>query len=501
MILSSFPIWIVDVAGSVLMILLAFRCVGLSSQLKRRDPDNVIWIYLHWVCGTLLIFAVSRSAGHIIKQLLLLWDYPEVWLAISPYSGAINTVTFVLVASITLFFESIWEIYLRVFRDKRALQEAHGKLLYLNQNLENLVAERTHALGMSEQKYRRIFEVSRDMILVTDREGRILEINPAGRRMLGYPEGEPFSEGVLVRDHFARQEQWAQVMVPLTEEGMVLNAEVDLLRRPDTPMRALVSGIFDRGEEAEGETLHFMVKDIEKRRRLSEQMAHAEKLAAIGELSAGFAHEINNPLGIILGYTQLLLREAPEETQRAEDLKTIEKHVKSCKAIVADLLNFSRGTSTPQIGPVDLNVAAEEVASFVRGRSDTERVAIETRCAENLPLLSADGKKLRQVLLNLMMNARHAVGESGRITIETLHVADAEEIRVRVADTGTGIDEKHLSRIFDPFFTTKKAGEGTGLGLSVSYGIVRAHGGYISVESVKGEGTAFTVALPAKPKE
>lgn len=497
MTLSSFPIWIVDVAGSVLMIFLAFQCLSLSRKLKRRDPDNVIWIYLHWVCGALLIFAVSRSAGHLLKQLLIIGNFPEVWHAISPYSGAINTVTFVLVASLTLFFESIWEIYLRVFSDKRALQSAHGKLLYLNQNLENLVTERTAALALSEQKYRRIFEVSRDMILVTDKGGRILSINPAGCRMLGYDERRSFPKAVSVRDHFAKGEEWDQVMEALTAEGVVHNAEVDLFRLSESAMRALVSGIFDRSAEGFGETIHFVVKDIEQRRRLNEKMARAEKLAAVGELSAGFAHEINNPLGIILGYTQLLLREEPEGTQRSGDLKTIEKHVKNCKEIVADLLNFSR-SSAPQMGPVDINAETEEVAGFIRSRSDTGNIAIETDCDPRLPPVLADGKKIRQVLLNLVMNARHAVGEKGVITLSTGYNGEAKEVHIRVKDTGTGIAKENLSRIFDPFFTTKKAGEGTGLGLSVSYGIVRAHGGFISVESKGGKGSVFTVVLPHK---
>ena len=157
MILSSIPIRTVDLLGSVLMIVFSFLCLGLVRELRRRDRNNVIWIYLLLVCIGFASFAISRSAGHILKQILTIVGQSEVWASIGPFSGAINTFTFIFVASVTLFFERVWRIYRQIEKDRQTLQSTRDKLLYLNQNLENLVGERTEELALSEHKFRRIF--------------------------------------------------------------------------------------------------------------------------------------------------------------------------------------------------------------------------------------------------------------------------------------------------------------------------------------------------------
>jgi PAS domain-containing protein len=156
--------------------------------LRIREKSNVIWTYLFWLCLGLVGFAVSRSAGHILQQILILSDHDAIWSSIRPYSGAINSLMFVFVASVTLFFERIWKIYQQISKDKLELQTVRDELLFLNQNLEHLVAERTRELAQSEHKYRRIFEVSRDMILVTRLDGSIINMNPAGYKMFGFKD-------------------------------------------------------------------------------------------------------------------------------------------------------------------------------------------------------------------------------------------------------------------------------------------------------------------------
>ncbi|MFW5936594.1 MAG: sensor histidine kinase [Desulfosalsimonas sp.] len=225
------------------------------------------------------------------------------------------------------------------------------------------------------------------------------------------------------------------------------------------------------------------------------QMAHADRLASIGQLSSGIAHEINNPLGVIQGYTQLLLREAEAGSQRHSDLQIILKHAGNCKAIVEDLLNFAR-RSQPEMGDIDIHAVIEDALVFIRHRSKMENVHIERVFADNIPAMRMDEKKIKQVLVNLVMNAGHAVAENGTITITTRFDTKGRKLMIDVADNGYGIESRHLSRIFDPFFTTKPTGEGTGLGLAVSYGIVKSHGGDIDVKSEPGNGAVFTVTLP-----
>ena len=496
MTVSLIPIWCVDVVGSILMIVFAFLSFGLSLQLKRKDPNNIIITYLLWVCLALFVFAISRSAGHLLKQIFLLAGRRDLWSAIQPFSGATNTFTFIVVASVTLFFERTWAIYGTILKDRQALQTAHEELLYLNQNLEQLVEKRTEALVISEQKYRRIFEVSKDMILVTWTDGRIVTINPAGRQLLEItaPDTAPI-EGRRLQQFLSTPGDWGTILNHIESRGFISSEEFDLVLENGSRRRVLLSGSLSRNPAENSETIHFLIKDIEQRRLMQKQMAQADKLASIGELSSGIAHEINNPLGIILGYTQLLLRSEDPRSNRYNDLKTIEKHVQSCKAIVEDLLNFAR-TSSPQKEKLDVHAVIEDVIGFVRHHSNLETIQIETRFAPKLPPVLMDEKKIKQVLINLLMNAIHAVDRKGTIEITTGMNDTASRVTVEVADDGHGIAEQDLPRIFDPFFTTKPTGEGTGLGLSVSYGIIKGHGGNITVKSEKGRGAAFTLSLP-----
>ena len=496
MIFSSLPVWYVDMIGSVIMIVLSLLCLGKVRGLKKLDEDNIIWTYLQWVCYALAVFAISRSAGHLLKQLLLFSGHRLAWSRIRPFSGAVNTFMFMAVASVTIFFERIWKVYQQILADKQALQQAHAELLYLNQNLEKLVSERTKALAFSEHKYRRIFEVSKDMILVTEADGRIAEINPVGYEMLGYNGGKS-PVGRLLQEHFADPRDWQRIRSMLSREGFCASVEVEIRRRDDTRFKTLFSGSLDHDPAQHQEIMHFLVKDIDQRKSMEQQMAQADKLASIGQLAAGIAHEINNPLGIILGYTQLLLRGEQAGQERYNDLKTIEKHVRSCKLIVEDLLNFARSSETKKEA-ISVNQALDDVLSFIQHHSDLGRIEVIRDYAEDIPAVLLDEKKIKQVLINLIMNARDAVGREGTITMATYYDPATRRVLIRVADDGYGIEKKNLSRIFDPFFTTKPTGEATGLGLSVSYAIVKNQGGDIAVQSKPGKGTVFTVSLPAK---
>ena len=493
MIWSFVPIWIVDVGGSLLMIVFGFLCILLAHELRSRDRGNVIWTYLLWVSFGLSAFAISRSAGHLLKQLLLMQGHESVWASVQPFSGAINTLTFVFVGSVTLFFERVWNIYRLISRDKKELQETRDELLYVNQNLEKLVGERTAELALSEEKFRRIFEVSKDMILVIDPGGEILDINPHGLKLLS-SDGESL-QGRSFQSFLSGDASWRQLREAIETVGFVSNTEITLKRTDGVTVRTLVSGSFDPGHTSGDGTFHLLIRDIEQRRLMEEQIAQADKLASIGQLSAGVAHEINNPLGIILGYTQLLLREEKAGSDRYEDLRIIEKHSKNCRSIVSDLLDFSR-SSKPSPKMINLHQVIEEVLTFVEQHSGFGHVLVDRDFDPRLPAILLDEKRIKQVFINLVMNAKHAVGAEGSIRIRTKYNRAGDRVRIMVIDSGHGISRENLPRIFDPFFTTKPTGEGTGLGLSVSYGIIKNHGGEIHVESKPGQGSIFTVVLP-----
>jgi PAS domain S-box-containing protein len=493
--LPLYPIWVVDLAGSSLMIFFSFLCVRLARRLRAQDTNNVIWIYLLWFCYSLAAFAISRSVGHIVKRVLITAGYENVWELLQPYSGSINSITFIIVASITLFFERTWKVYQQILGDKQILQEAHAKILFMNRNLENLVEERTRELAFSERKYRRIFEVSKDMILVAGGDGAVLSLNPAGAEMLNLPPEKIENEKVFFQDFFHEPEDWDALQNTLHSQGYTMSMEVELKRRDGTRFSALLSASLEMHPDEKGETLHFLVKDISQRKAMQKQLLQADKLASVGQLAAGIAHEINNPLSLILGYTQLLLRNEESDTERFEDLKIIEKHARTCKNIVGDLLSFSRSARTNK-DVSHLNQLVEEVLSVVRHHFEVDGVTIQAELDPLVPPMILDAEKIKQVFMNLVMNAKQSMGKNGSLRVAT-HFDEAHHmVFVNFTDTGTGIEPQYLSRIFDPFFTTKGTGEGTGLGLSVSYGIVKDHGGEILVESEVGKGSTFTVVLP-----
>jgi PAS domain S-box-containing protein len=493
MMFNALPIWAVDVGGSFLMIILSAFCVYYAMRLRMRDPQNIVWTYLMWVSLALCVFAVSRSLGHIIKQILLISGGQSIWKTLQPYSGAINSLAFMVVGAVTLFFERTWTIYQGMIKDRRALRKAHKELLFLNQNLERLVNERSVALNRSEHKFRRIFEASRDMILSTSKQGRILDLNPSGFKLLRLNDKSAINN-LKLSEFFKDPSDWQRLLNQIEKQGFTPSMEIDLQVADGSTRRVMLSAGMAREVSGSVGSIHFLVKDIEQQRQMRAQLAQADKLASIGELSSGIAHEINNPLGIILGFTQLMMRNL-KETDLHADLKTIEKHTRHCKSIVEDLLNFAR-TSKPKKELCNIHCIIKDVVHFIEQHTGTEQVKIDKDFDERVGPLLLDQKNIKQVFINLIMNARYAVGAEGVITVKTQKDTLFDDVIIQVSDNGIGIEKKNLSRIFDPFFSTKPTGEGTGLGLSVSYGIIKNHGGHIDAESEPGKGTTFTLKIP-----
>jgi signal transduction histidine kinase len=243
-----------------------------------------------------------------------------------------------------------------------------------------------------------------------------------------------------------------------------------------------------------------MARDITERQRIEEQLYQTEKLASLGTLSAGVAHEINNPLGVILGFTEILLDRIPPDSKEHELLKTIERQGLNAKRIVEKLMTYARQPSK-QEEFTDLNKDIESVTSLLQNNLFTNKIELELRLARELPRVHGDSGELQQVFINLVNNAVAAMPEGGKLSVITRINPYNQMVEAIFADTGTGIPKEIADRIFDPFFTTKKVGEGTGLGLSVSYAIVNKSGGNIRFEtrlqeaSGGNQGTTFFVAL------
>lgn len=247
-----------------------------------------------------------------------------------------------------------------------------------------------------------------------------------------------------------------------------------------------------------------IISDMEKAKS-DEVLLHESKMAALGKLAAGVAHEINNPLAVIseeAGWMKDLLQEedvkaSPHLQEFQESIKKIEYHANRVKKVTHRLLGFARRME-PTLENVMVNAVLEECVGFLENEARYRNIKVEKQLTENLPTISSDPSQLQQVFLNILNNAIDAIGKDGTIMLKTFYDADANQVVVQIADTGPGIPKELLPKIFDPFFTTKEVGKGTGLGLSISHSIVEKLGGTMSVDSEVGHGTTFTIALPLK---
>ena len=295
--------------------------------------------------------------------------------------------------------------------------------------------------------------------------------------------------------------------------GQPLSKEVEIPRRQHRHwFHMLKVPIFDEGRVV---GLLLTARDISELKQYQEKLLQSVKMEELGKLAGGVAHEINTPLGIILGYAQMLLEDLPQDAESYEFIKIIEKQVKICRRIVSDLLSFSR-ISESRREVVDINQTIMAVVQIIEHIFQQHWVNIDLDLAPDLPSIEGDREKLKQVWLNLLNNALEAIGQGGTIHVRTSLCPFGHHILVSVADTGSGISEEHLKKIFDPFFSTKAPGVGTGLGLAVSYGIIQEHQGKIFAVSPRplplpspqgrgqeagGPGSLFVVKLPLPGQE
>lgn len=500
------PTIIVDVIGSALVIILSFLSLRYAYSLTRHQQNNFLYGFLFYFCVALTAFAISRGIGHIARQLLILNDQAAIWKTLSPYSGGFNTLLIISVSAVTIYYHKGLEAY-RAIRSEAEklgianikLADAAGALQKMNLHLEDMVEERTHDLSMSEKKFRQFFENSKDMVYFCGSGGLISDINESGLSMLGYTNSP---DNINIHTFFKNDDELEEYLVRLHQNGFVRDFEIEMEKKDGSVCHVLLTANAIRNENGQMIGCEGIAKDMTHLRTMTEQLISQEKMASVGQLAAGVAHEINTPLGIILGYAQLMKDDFPEESEEKQNLVIIERQTKTCRKIVADLLKFSRQSYSEKTD-FNINEILEDIISVTGHSLEMDRIEIDSDLAHDLPTIPGDPEKLRQVFFNLINNAHQAMTDGGKITIKTSVSADREKITCSISDTGPGIKEEIIDKIFDPFFTTKAVGKGTGLGLSVSYGIIKDHDGEIMVESPahNDSGTAFHIQLPCcKPE-
>lgn len=288
-------------------------------------------------------------------------------------------------------------------------------------------------------------------------------------------------------------------------EGKVKALRVDGMNKNGqcVPINLDAAIVYEEGTEVA--TIGFF-RDMREALRMEEelkgtqvQLLQAEKMSSLGKLAAGVAHQINNPLGGILLFARLLLEEyeLPEEAQK--DVKRILRDAARCRDTVRELLEFTRQTQR-EMSPLDINRAIQRTLYLLESQTIFHNIEIRSELDPALPPVTSDGQQMNHMFMNIILNAADAMGNEGVLTVRS-GVVESGRVFAEVSDTGTGIPDELLERIFEPFFTTKEAGEGTGLGLSLAYGILENHGGTITAFNNEGSGATFRVEIPCRRDE
>ena len=362
----------------------------------------------------------------------------------------------------------------------------------LNVALEN--AELVETLRRAEWRFRTLFRSAPDAVFTVLKDGRIREANDAASEILGLDTirmvGRRLRELADDDDRVRLDEA-----LTATFDGRPARLELTFRGAPGGASH-VVSLAASLLPEADPPSVLVVARDVTAERDMRVRLMESDRLAAVGELVAGVAHEVNNPLSSISAYAQLLLRDPAIEPGVREHVEVIRSETTRAAQVVKDLLAFAR-RSEPRHEPLDLNMVVARTVRMRAYQLSANRVVLEQTLEAKLPAVIGDARQLQQVCLNLVTNATQAMGELGGGTLTiTTRSADGDVV-LEVRDTGPGIPPDVRARIFEPFFTTKKEGEGTGLGLSVSYGIVTAHKGRIEMAETSGQGTTFRVRLPA----
>ncbi len=367
--------------------------------------------------------------------------------------------------------------------------------------LENMFNE----LKRSEEKYRSLFEESKDAIFISETNGSITDVNPAGIELLGFDLKDELTT-IDLGEVFVDPEERQEFYDILQRDKFVKDHELMFKKKSGEQIIVNCTASVVVDESKETPSFLSIIRDITKQKAIQHQLTQAQRMESVGTLAAGIAHDFNNILGIIMGHSTFLGMAATEPEKARKSIDAIQKATARGAALVNQLLTFARKTESVY-ERVEINDIVDEVTRLLE-ETLPKTIAVVTDLKPDLPSLHADPTQMQQVLLNLCVNARDAmpIGGSIRISTEILEGSEAalrfpsalarEYILLKITDTGIGMDEDTKRRIFDPFYTTKEVGKGTGLGLALVHSIVTSHNGFIDVATDPGNGTTFSIYLP-----
>ncbi|MCX6135027.1 MAG: PAS domain S-box protein [Ignavibacteriales bacterium] len=370
----------------------------------------------------------------------------------------------------------------------------------------------------SEEKYRALFEESKDVVFISTPDGKFLDINPAGVELFGYSSKEELLEVDIAHDVYIDSEARMRAGELLAEQGYLKEHLTQARTKDGRKLMVLETTTAVRDLSGNVIAYRGILRDVTEQHRLEEQLRQVQRMESVGTLAGGIAHDFNNILSIAIGYLARFEKQGTDPASQAHTVDSIRKALARGTGLVQQLLTFARKTSGVQEA-VRVNELVQELTVLVT-EAFPSSIRFDVTLGANVPLLLADPGQLQQAMMNLCINARDAmidgpVGKKagGTLTIETARAqgsgltgrfpaaVEKEYVLIRVQDTGVGMDEATKGRMFEPFFTTKPPGKGTGLGLSVVYGVVDGHRGFIDVETEPGTGTSISLYFPVVPVE
>jgi two-component system NtrC family sensor kinase len=347
-----------------------------------------------------------------------------------------------------------------------------------------------------------------DGVIASDKTGKILIFNNMASEIFGYTMEEAL-KCLNIRDIYPDQGAYEIMKMMRGDQyggpGKLCTYEVEVVHKSGEriPINLNASIVYEGERELatigffhDLREIHRMKAELEKTQL---QLLQSEKMASLGKLAAGVAHQLNNPLAGITLYTRLVMEDYPLEEGARKDLLRVMRDAERCRDTVKELLEFTRQTRN-LMRPQDINRAMSRTLFLLESQTLFQNIIIEKDLDPALPPVHSDIQQLNHLFMNIILNAAQAMGGKGELNVKTVYLPETDRVRIEIVDTGPGIPEHVLPHIFDPFFTTKQEGEGTGLGLSLVYGIVETHGGQIKARNVPGGGAAFIIELPVQPK-
>jgi len=469
------------------IILIAFFVVGLTSLDIRMSVISSSIIYAIYLIPILSYDTISNSPFFI------------------------NANVFILLTLFTTIFLRylIQQRFVSEFSLEYDLSQEKKQLKKYSQQLEDMVAQKTKELSISEQWHRSVFDNATDGIIVMDKDGKILNVNQKVCELHGFEKDRLVGTNIRLLESAENKEIFEERMSRILN-GESLIFETDHYRKDGSKVSLEVSSkLIDIGGESYIQSFY---RDITEKKRIQEQLFQSQKMESIGLLAGGIAHDFNNILTAILGNAELLHNYSSLDAISLQKVKNIEKASQKAGQMVARLLSFARKDSL-EMQPLSLNDVINDTIDLIGKMMVNKKIDIKMEIESSIPPINGNSNQLEQAIMNLILNASDAMPDGGVITIKT-SLAELQKgathihpllppgiyIVLKISDTGKGIPDEIKGRIFDPFFTTKEPGKGTGLGLAMVYGIVKRHGGVINVESLLGKGTTFEIYLPASDK-